>query len=338
MISLRDTTVPVTIDGSLYDDIDFQKPTTGGLYLDLAERQKAKLHQKLNLLLSTPDTRTFPLSTPEVATLLTTSDCTVTTTTPTPPRFLQPSAPVTEEQEMYAQGFLDALDQLQCDVDPKTVQNANTQLSSVIHHTHSHSTNNLTTSSQFDANPSLASAAPTYVTATTMDLIPNISHGTTYPSVSVALQTGYNSSAYPVMNVYSSPHTVDASQYGAFSVHAAAGGVHPFTSMNPDMLRELQSVVPADMKTQEQLKVDRKKARNRIAASKCRVRRLQRESDLSTKVKLLREHNLNLNDEVNGLREQICDLKRALIQHMKTGCQINVPDGFRVELDSTSSE
>ena len=106
------------------------------------------------------------------------------------------------------------------------------------------------------------------------------------------------------------------------------GGVIPGGAMPPQMVKELQRVVPADMKTQEQMKVERKKARNRIAASKCRMRRLQRESELQSKVRLLKDHNQELNSEVSELKEQINNLKRALVQHMQGGCQVNVPEGY----------
>ena len=99
-------------------------------------------------------------------------------------------------------------------------------------------------------------------------------------------------------------------------------------SMATGGLKEM-TMVP-DLQTQEQMKVERKKARNRIAASKCRVRRLQREADLETKVKYLKDHNRELNDEVNGLKDQIKNLKKALVQHMKTGCHVNVPESFKV--------
>ena len=106
--------------------------------------------------------------------------------------------------------------------------------------------------------------------------------------------------------------------------------------MSHDMLRH---IVPADMKTMENMKVERKKARNRIAASKCRLRRLQREGDLQEKVQRLKDHNEKLNNELNSLREKVHGLKKILMKHMNTGCDVDVPQGFRTDtLSSTSSE
>ncbi len=356
MISLRDANVPGFADGSLYDDIDYQKPVARGLYLELdAKTKQHSISEKANhLLLSTPDSRSFSLSTPEVETFIgtSTSSLSTTTITPTSTRFLRPGNPVTSEQEMYAQGFLEALDQLQ--QSEKGVDSVIHRHHALPHSTAGHSARDahFATTALSGPNPSLASVAPTYVTAS-LDYIP-VSHSELVPSASYPVVSSppgpslehatHNHSAYHVGNAYSvmNSYTNASAHHGVdnSAVYSGYGSTHPSftTGTNPEFLRELHSVVPADMKTQEVLKVERKKARNRIAASKCRLRRLQRESDLTGKVRLLKEHNQELNNEVNGLREQILNLKRALLQHMRTGCQVNLPEGFRAELDSTASE
>ena len=351
-------------DGSLYDDIsgDFHKPPrSNGMFLEFDDVKQ----EKSRLLLNTPDSRAFPLSTPDVATLLSSCGNSVTTNTPTSSRFLRPGAPVTAEQEMYAQGFLDALDQLH-QVDPREKSaerpakpNTNSPPQSVILHTHSGNelttTHGLTTthvghphvSSEFNlpADHSLASVAPTYVTAT-MDYIPNIpppSPHSAYPESSTRVHAhadfATNSSQYPVMNEYShAPAGYNFSGQSGSSSTDLPGFGQISNPMNPQLLRELQAMVPADMKTMETMKVERKKARNRIAASKCRIRRLQRESDLQGKVRMLKDHNQELNNELNELKDQILSLKKALLHHVQTGCQVNLPEGFRMKLESISSE
>ena len=335
----------ISMEGSLYDDHtvgDFHKPPTG-LFLEL--ENTVKREKSSNYLLATPDTRTFPLSTPEVETLLSSAGASTTTHTPTPSRFLNSCAPVTEEQEMYAQGFLDALDRLHHHQNSqKGSTNSVVQMpNSVIHHHHTHPQAGGLTTSHYatGANPSLELAASTYVTAT-MDYIPNIPASQSGSSSSYTYPISSSRSfvdSYSMMNGYNAPSQSNDPTYNAFSLGA---GSHPASiaggPVNPDFLRELQAVVP-NMHSQEEMKVQRKKARNRIAASKCRIRRLQRESDLQGKVKVLKEHNQELNNELNSLKEQICNLKKALIQHINKGCQVNLPEGIRIEaLDSVSSE
>lgn len=396
----------MSIDGSLYDDeIQLKPPSitissapSGSLYLDLysSEKQaprpfrqespKALSAAHAQRILATPDARSFALSTPDVEQILTASTCATTTAitttnVQTPSRFLQHTGPITAEQEMYAQGFIDALDQLQRvddEVKPAVTDTtthgqstslASTMGPSVIHHTHSYGAAAAQDASsslsrcKYEAtgpNPSLASAAPTYVTAT-LDYIDVPASQTDMPAYSGAAHpnqypggvgAAYHGLVFPQAHVHAAQVPASGGHgegyplvgYNAATVgtasNAAAVFAHPTNfsgaaAVNSDLFRE---IVPADMDIQERMKMDRKKARNRIAASKCRQRRLQRESDLSTKVQLLREHNVELNSEVNGLREQIMNLKRALQEHIQSGCQVTLPEVLRSELQSTSSE
>merc|ERR1719384_1886646 len=51
---------------------------------------------------------------------------------------------------------------------------------------------------------------------------------------------------------------------------------------------------PIDMETQEKIKLDRKRQRNRLAASKCRKRKLERISQLDDRVSALKNENADL--------------------------------------------
>jgi hypothetical protein len=320
-------------EGSLYEDqgVAFQKSVG---YHHLKNNNPKLL---FNDRLSTPD---IGLSTPDVTSLLTgVEPSLITSQAPTPTRFLR--GDVTREQEMYARGFLEALDELHTagNRQPEAMAPAELKLSSSTSNSRldarSAAHYSSASSSQFlsGPNPSLEAVAPTYVTAT-MDYIPNIappSHSET--SRAYVSSNSFTSNTYtpPVINHFTP--MLDYNGYSStVSSHSQATSALP-----TQMMKELQHVVPADIKTQEQMKVERKKARNRIAASKCRVRRLQRESDLQGKVRVLKEHNQELNQEVTGLKAQINNLKKALVQHMKGGCQVNLPDGYGLRSDSSSS-
>uniref|UniRef100_A0AAR5Q0S8 BZIP domain-containing protein n=1 Tax=Dendroctonus ponderosae TaxID=77166 RepID=A0AAR5Q0S8_DENPD len=79
---------------------------------------------------------------------------------------------------------------------------------------------------------------------------------------------------------------------------------------------------PVDMEYQEKIKLERKRQRNRLAASKCRSRKLERISKLEDKVKLLKSENVELGSMVNQLKETVGLLKLEVIEHNKSGCQI----------------
>ncbi|KAM3873993.1 junE proto-oncogene, AP-1 transcription factor subunit [Diretmus argenteus] len=84
------------------------------------------------------------------------------------------------------------------------------------------------------------------------------------------------------------------------------------------------SLSPIDLETQERIKAERKKLRNRIAASKCRKRKLERISRLEEKVKVLKTQNLDLASTASMLREQVAQLKQKVMSHVTNGCQIAV--------------
>lgn len=84
------------------------------------------------------------------------------------------------------------------------------------------------------------------------------------------------------------------------------------------------SLSPIDLETQERIKAERKKLRNRIAASKCRKRKLERISRLEEKVKVLKSQNSDLASTAAMLREQVAQLKQKVMSHVTNGCQISV--------------
>lgn len=88
-----------------------------------------------------------------------------------------------------------------------------------------------------------------------------------------------------------------------------------------------QSVTPIDMNDQDRIKLERKRQRNRIAASKCRKRKIEKITKLEEKVKQVKSENSELLMSINKYREQLAGLKQELIQHAKHGCPI--PQSFQ---------
>lgn len=88
------------------------------------------------------------------------------------------------------------------------------------------------------------------------------------------------------------------------------------------------STVPIDLHKQEIVKFERKKHRNRVAASKCRKRKLERESNLQETVDDLKTKNTELCAMAATLRQQVCELKLQVMDHVKSGCEVlQKPEG-----------
>ncbi|XP_028417806.1 transcription factor AP-1-like [Dendronephthya gigantea] len=81
---------------------------------------------------------------------------------------------------------------------------------------------------------------------------------------------------------------------------------------------------PIDLEMQEMVKRERKKQRNRVASSKCRKRKLEKEAVLESTVKDLRSRNVELSTLANALKQQICDLKQKVMDHVTEGCPITL--------------
>lgn len=83
---------------------------------------------------------------------------------------------------------------------------------------------------------------------------------------------------------------------------------------------------PINMECQERIKLERKRQRNRVAASKCRRRKLERIAKLEDKVRLLKGENNELSVVVNKLKDQVCNLKQQVMDHVQSGCAIMPAD------------
>lgn len=79
---------------------------------------------------------------------------------------------------------------------------------------------------------------------------------------------------------------------------------------------------PINMESQEIIKLERKRARNRVAARKCRTRKLERISRLEDRVKELKGQNSDLTATASSLREQVFRLKQQIMDHVNSGCQV----------------
>lgn len=98
-------------------------------------------------------------------------------------------------------------------------------------------------------------------------------------------------------------------------VSSQNGSVSQIMSGNP--------ISPINMDEQDRCKLERKRLRNRIAASKCRKRKLERISKLEEKVHSLKCDYNELEKVTEKYRNRIAFLKAQLMQHLNSGCNIN---------------
>lgn len=97
----------------------------------------------------------------------------------------------------------------------------------------------------------------------------------------------------------------------------------------PSNTPPLQST-PIDLKMQEIIKHERKKLRNRLAAQRCRKRKIEREDELKDKVKELKTENGELTNTRSDLRKQVIELKQKVMNHVNQGCHIFLPNSQAV--------
>uniref|UniRef100_A0A8C3MCU2 Transcription factor JunD n=2 Tax=Geospiza parvula TaxID=87175 RepID=A0A8C3MCU2_GEOPR len=237
-------------------------------------------------LLGSAELGLLKLASPELERLIIQSNGLVTTT-PTSGQFLYPKAAASEEQE-FAEGFVKALEDL-------------------------HKQNQLGGGAAGSGGGAGggggggsggAGELPAAGMAPEPPVYANLS---TYPAVSYATDPGPFAAPPPRLPPPPPP---------------------PPLKDEPQIVPEVPSfgesppLSPIDMDTQERIKAERKRLRNRIAASKCRKRKLERISRLEEKVKSLKSQNTELASTASLLREQVAQLKQKVLSHVNSGCQL----------------
>ncbi|XP_053325525.1 transcription factor Jun [Spea bombifrons] len=258
---------------------------------------KPHLRNKAADLLTSPDVGLLKLASPELERLIIQSSNGMITTTPTPTQFLCPKN-VTDEQEGFAEGFVRALAELHN-------QNTLPNVTSAPQPTSTGLTPVSSVSGSTGFNSTLNSEPPVYAnlnnfnpTTTTINATPAFSSNT--------LGFGPQHHSTPPISVQ----------------HPRLQALKEEPQTVPEMPGETPPLSPIDMESQERIKAERKRMRNRIAASKCRKRKLERIARLEDKVKTLKSQNSELASTANMLREQVAQLKQKVMNHVNSGCQL----------------
>jgi len=80
-----------------------------------------------------------------------------------------------------------------------------------------------------------------------------------------------------------------------------------------------------DLDEQDQWRLERKRAKNRIAAARCQTRKLERINRLQEKVQELRDNNARLGQTVVELRNHVSTLRKQILMHTERGCRMMIP-------------
>lgn len=253
-------------------------------------------------ILSSQDLGLLKLASPELERLIIQSNGMVTTT-PTS-QFVYPK-PVTDEQE-FAEGFVKALEDL-------------------------HKQNQLNGGGASTLNRLATGAA----LGLPSDLPVYTNLSSTYGGGSLGTAVNFSTDTIPFPppppSSASSSSSSSSSSSHANTPNAPQQATHarirspkdePQTVPDVQSFGESPPLSPIDMDTQERIKAERKKLRNRIAASKCRKRKLERISRLEDKVKTLKTQNSELASTASVLREQVAQLKQRVMNHVNNGCQL----------------
>lgn len=310
------------MEASLYDEEIM--PTTsssqsaiydkGNLKLDFSSANTRRQTSLDGALLTSPDLNLLTLGSPELEKLIMGYGGMLTTPTPTQ---LFKTQNVTEQQEMYARGFMEALQKLHDQQEPSGQFAAVNPLNSNV------LVQNALNLSFATAAAAAAANGINSTTSTVASTTPLLSAGTSTISTQ-ALPLSSFSGTTQIFPDFQRPAV--STNYG-----------QPLNVQIPPQQQRLDNVKlenesqvvpgtpplpPIDLALQETVKNERKKQRNRVAASKCRKRKLEKEADLEEKVDKLKDINSKLSSEVYELRKQVCQLKLQVMDHVQGGCEI----------------
>lgn len=256
-------------------------------------------------LLNSPDLGLLKLTSPDLERLIIQSNGLVTTTNPTS-HFLYPKS-ASDEQE-FAEGFVKALEDLH-------KQNQLSEAGCV-------SVDRLELLGSSNAVASAGLQTPDLPVYTTLNGY------TASPLGATTINYSTDTIPFPPPPSHLASAQQQAVAAAALSRLQSAGVTPGLVKDEPQTVPDMQSfgdsppLSPIDMDNQERIKAERKKLRNRIAASKCRKRKLERISRLEDKVKSLKTQNTELASTASVLREQVAQLKQKVMNHVSSGCQL----------------
>lgn len=288
--------------------------------LDFNNQPKSK---KIQNLLASPDLNICTLASPELERIIIQQNGMVTTT-PTPTQFLFPKS-VSEEQEAYARGFVDALAELHktgiddvtedgVPIQPQPQGQATTTMTTLQPVQSMHPGTSAVSVAQ---SQHLAQATSGYTFTTATSTLPTtISAQAPMPTV----VSNHQPEIGEIMPMDVSRTSSPALMQQQLPIHQRVMQLKEEPQMVPNYNTPPMS--PINLEHQEVQKLDRKRARNRVAARKCRYRKLERISKLEDRVKELTGQKNDLATSATNLKDQVARLKQQIMEHVNSGCKV----------------
>jgi len=301
----------------------------------IAPSKKARLRTAPEILTS-PDVQMLKLTSPQLAEFLTRNP---TLATPTPSGGYQFPTSVTAEQELYVRGFEEALKNKHAAAQQQNTastsaasSNTPAQILAIEKATAAFKQqqailppmSSIPLPIQQQTLPStISTSVPTIAISSAASTVSEQSSTNSRPSSSASGSYDDSASEYlPTTVAVKQEPGIDTSTSASPGSNARSGG-RGRGRKNSSNAKGV-GISPIDMESQEIIKLERKRLRNRLAASKCRKRKLERISNLDEKVSDLKEENSELMGIVKKLKESICNLKQEVMEHVQHGCQINM--------------
>uniref|UniRef100_A0A3B1J8I7 Transcription factor JunB n=2 Tax=Astyanax mexicanus TaxID=7994 RepID=A0A3B1J8I7_ASTMX len=271
-------------DAALHD----YKLQKQAMNLNLAEPYRSLKSEQYAAASVNSDAASLKLASPELERLIIQNSNGVITS-PTPGQYLYGRG-ITDEQEGFAEGFVKALDEL--------------------HKMHQQPPPNVSIGAGGVTTCSAAAAAAASVFGSSLQPEPPI---------------------YTTLNAYCpTPSLSTPSSHHPHHHQQQQQQQHPEEPQTVPEMHATSSehssppMSPIDLESQERIKAERKRLRNRLAATKCRRRKLERIARLEDRVKVLKSDNAGLSSTASVLREQVAQLKQKVLRHVSSGCQLMV--------------
>lgn len=93
-------------------------------------------------------------------------------------------------------------------------------------------------------------------------------------------------------------------------------------SMRSSLGAKASGLEPVDLGAQEKMRMERKRERNRVAARKCRERKIRKIDELTLQVQKLENEKKNMGVRLNRMQAEVSRLRSVIQDHAHAGCKV----------------